>query len=140
MVLVLSASLDVPMRDQNVLLESAGLAPAFDEPALDGGMPPIIAQTIDRMLAHHEPYPMFVMTRTYDVLKTNTAATRVLGGMLLDPSAIGDPPNLMRALFDGRLARAFVVDWERTARQLTRDQFSNGSYSTTSTSLGGSVR
>jgi transcriptional regulator with XRE-family HTH domain len=118
MVLLLSASLDVPMRDQNILLESAGFPPAFDEPALEGGMPAAIAQTIDRMLTHHEPYPMFVMTRTYDVLKTNTAATRVLGGMILDPSAMGDPPNLMRALFDPRLARTFVVEWERNARRL----------------------
>ncbi len=118
MVLVLAGSLDVPMRDQNILLESAGFPPAFEEPALDGGMPPIIVQTIERMLAHHEPFPMFVMTRTYDVLRTNAAAVRLLGGMLLDPSALGEPPNLMRAFFDPRLARTFVVDWERSARML----------------------
>jgi transcriptional regulator with XRE-family HTH domain len=118
MVLVLAASLDVPMRDQNTLLESAGFQPAFDEPALEGGLPPVITQTIDRMLAHHEPYPMFVMTRTYDVLKTNAAAMRVLGAMIVDPSALGDRPNLMRAFFDPRLARTFILDWERNARQI----------------------
>lgn len=118
MVLVLAAALDVPLRDQNVLLGSAGFAPAFEEPSLDGGMPPAIVQTIDRMLAHHEPYPLVVMTRTYDVLKANGAAWRVLGRMVLDASALGEPPNLMRALFDPRLARPFVIEWEHSARLL----------------------
>jgi hypothetical protein len=58
------------------------------------------------------------MTRAYDVLEANAAATRVLGGMIADPSAMGDPPNLLRALFDPRLARPFVVDWAQKARQL----------------------
>ena len=70
------------------------------------------------MLAHHEPFPMAVMTRTYDLLKANRAAGRLLGAMVQDPSSLGDPPNLMRALFDPRAARPFVVDWERTARAL----------------------
>jgi transcriptional regulator with XRE-family HTH domain len=118
MVLVLGAALDVPLRDQNVLLGCAGFPPAFEEPALEGGMPPAIGQAIDRMLAHHEPFPMAVMTRTYDVLRTNRAATLLLGRMVLDPASLGEPPNLMRALFDPRLARPFVVEWERSARLL----------------------
>jgi transcriptional regulator with XRE-family HTH domain len=118
MVLVLGAALDVPLRDQNVLLDSAGFPPAFEEPALDQAMPPAIGQAIDRMLAHHEPFPMAVMTRTYDLLKLNRAGARLLGGMALDASALGAAPNLMRALFDPRVTRPFVVDWERTARLL----------------------
>src|SRR5579883_2458180 len=118
MVLVLAAALDVPLRDQNVLLDSAGFPPAFDEPALDGGMPHAVGLAIDRMLAHHEPFPMVVLTRTYDMLRANAAAARLLAAMVRDPAALGDPPNLMRALFDPRLARPFVGDWERTARLL----------------------
>jgi len=118
MVLVLGAALDVPLRDQNVLLDSAGFAPAYDEPALEGGMPAVIGQTLERMLAHHEPFPMVVMTHTYDLLRANRAATRLLGAMVLEPDALGSPPNLMRALFDPRLARPFVLDWERSARAL----------------------
>jgi transcriptional regulator with XRE-family HTH domain len=118
MVLGLAAALDVPLRDQNVLLESAGFEPAFDEPPLDRGLPPPIGQAIERMLSHHEPFPMAVMTRTYDLLKANRAAGRLLGAMVQDPSSLGDQPNLMRALFDPRAARPFVVEWERTARLL----------------------
>jgi transcriptional regulator with XRE-family HTH domain len=118
MVLVLAAALDVPLRDQNVLLDSAGFTSAFAEPPLEGGMPPPIAQAIDRMLAQHEPFPMLVLTRTYDVLRINEGARRLLSRMILDPAALPDPPNLLRALMDPRLGRPFVVDWERVARVL----------------------
>jgi transcriptional regulator with XRE-family HTH domain len=118
MVLVLAAALGVPLRDQNVLLDSAGFPPAFPEPPLGGGMPPAVEQAIERMLAHHEPFPMVVLTRTYDVLRMNAGAARLLGRLVLDPSALGTPPNLLRALMDPRLTRPFVADWERTARML----------------------
>jgi hypothetical protein len=118
MVLMLGAALDVPLRDQNLLLDSAGFPAAFDEPALEGGMPPAIAQAIDRMLAQHEPFPMLVLNRMYDVRRTNEGARRVLSRMILEPEALDEPPNLLRALMNPRLARPFVVDWERTARVL----------------------
>jgi transcriptional regulator with XRE-family HTH domain len=118
MVLVLAAALDVPLRDQNLLLDSAGFPPAFAEPAIEGGMPPAVAQAIERMLAQHEPFPMLVLNRTYDVVRTNEGAQRVLRRMVLDPDALDEPPNLLRGLMDPRLARPFVVDWERTARLL----------------------
>jgi transcriptional regulator with XRE-family HTH domain len=118
MVLVLAGALDVPLRDQNVLLDSAGFPHAFPEPAFEGGMPPAVAQAIDRMMAQHEPFPMVVETRGYDVLRMNDGARRLLARMLLDPGAVGAAPNLLRALMDPRLARPFVVDWERTARLL----------------------
>ncbi len=118
MVLLLAAMLDVPMRDQNALLESAGHAPAFPEPPLAGGMPPFVEQTLDRMLEHHEPYPMFVMDRLYGVLRVNRGATRLLSTFLREPGALGRSPNLLRAFFDPRLARTFVVDWEKSARVL----------------------
>jgi transcriptional regulator with XRE-family HTH domain len=118
MVLVLAAALDVPLRDQNVLLDSAGFPAAFPEPALEGGMTSAVAQAIDRMLEKHEPFPMLVVTRLYDVLRMNEASRRVLMRMVLDPGALGDTPNLLRALMDPRLTRPFVVDWERTARLL----------------------
>ncbi len=118
MVLLLGAALEIPLRDRNVLLASAGFPRAFEEPSLEQGMPSAVGQAIDRMLAHHEPFPMVVMTRTYDVLRANRAAHRILASMALDASAMGVPPNLMRAIFDPRATRTFVVDWERTARLL----------------------
>jgi transcriptional regulator with XRE-family HTH domain len=118
MVLRLGASLDVPLRDQNALLHAAGFEHEFAEPSLADGLPAPIAQAITRMLAQHEPFPMVVMNRRYDALRMNTGAARMLGKMIADPSALTSPANVFHVLFDPRLARRFVIDWERMARAL----------------------
>src|SRR5512144_628815 len=51
MVLRLGATLNVPLRDQNVMLRAAGFPDAFAEPGLD--QPAGVLQAIERMLEHH---------------------------------------------------------------------------------------
>jgi transcriptional regulator with XRE-family HTH domain len=118
MVLRLGATLGVPLRDQNVMLDSAGYAAEFAEPSFDSGLPESISSAIERMLAQHEPFPMVVLNRRYDVLRMNTGAGNVLARFLADPSALGEPPNVLRTLFDPRLGRPFVIGWESVARSL----------------------
>src|SRR5262249_53026664 len=112
MVLRLAATLQVPLRDQNALLRAAGFADEFAEPDANGGPPPSIAGAIERMLAQHEPFPLTVLDRGYTVLRANEGGTRILSRFVLDPAALGSPPNVFALLFDPRLARPFVVDWE----------------------------
>ena len=118
MVLILGATLDVPLRDQNVLLNAAGFAEEFAEPSFAEGLPEPIARAIERMLAQQEPYPMMVLSHRYDILKVNAAGMRMMQKLVLEPSALTSPPNVMRMLFDPRLARSFVMDWERVAKTL----------------------
>jgi transcriptional regulator with XRE-family HTH domain len=115
MVFGLAAALDVPLRDQNMLLEAAGFERAFPEPRLEDGLPPPIAQALSRMLQQQEPYPLIVMNQRYDVLMMNRAAALLAARTVVDVSAIGSPPNLLRNVFDPRLARSFLCDWERVA-------------------------
>lgn len=118
MVLRLGAALSVPLRDQNTLLQAAGFADAFDEPPASSGLTPAIEQAISRMLAQQEPFPMTVLDRRYDVLRMNGAAARIFPLFLAEPAALTDRLNAFTACFDPRLARPFIVDWERTARSL----------------------
>src|SRR6185312_109610 len=68
--------------------------------------------TLRRMQEQHDPYPLVVVNRCYDVLAANRGAA-----MLLGVSAEAKL-NLYRLLFDPQLGRPFVVDWERVARSL----------------------
>ncbi len=118
MVLRLGATMDVPLRDQNEMLRAAGFDAEFAEPSVDGELPGPIAQAIDRMLAHHEPFPLTVLDRAYNVLRTNTAAMRIVGHFIAEPARLPARPNAFHLLFDPRLCRPFILDWERIARAM----------------------
>jgi transcriptional regulator with XRE-family HTH domain len=117
MVLRLGATLGVPLRDQNALLQAAGYAPAFPEPQV-GELPGPITQAIERMLAQQEPFPMTVLDRTYGVVRVNAAAKRTLLQFVKDPAAMTAPPNVFALLFDPALARTYIQEWERVAHTL----------------------
>jgi transcriptional regulator with XRE-family HTH domain len=118
MVLRLATTLSVPLREQNDLLRAAGFPDAFAEPGLEGEQPPGVARAIDRMLAHQEPFPMTVLDRHYRVLRMNEGGARLLARFIADPGALGARPNVFAVLFDLRLARRFIVDWERVAHAM----------------------
>jgi transcriptional regulator with XRE-family HTH domain len=118
MVLVLGAALGLALRDQNALLRAAGFQDQFAEPNFREGLRGAIARTIDRMLQKHEPYPMVVLGGGYDLVRANNAAMKFLAWGMLDPAALTAPGNLFRVVFDPKLARTFIQDWERVARWL----------------------
>lgn len=118
MILRLAAVLGVPLRDQNTALGAAGFADGFPEPALAEPFSPAVHMAIERMLAQHEPFPMLVANPRYDIVRTNAGAQKLIARMLAEPSALTPPGNMMRALFDPRLMRPFIVDWPRVARAM----------------------
>ena len=112
MVLLLAATLDVPLRERNTMLREAGFAPAFEEPDLDA-LNPDIEHAIHVMMRQHEPFPMMILDRAYNVLRLNEAAQRMV------TLCLGNVPaqwNAMRTFFDPNGFRPFVLDWETTAR------------------------
>jgi transcriptional regulator with XRE-family HTH domain len=115
MVLRLAATLNVPLREQNALLNAAGFSDAFLETGLGDAMDPTIRQTLEHMLSHHEPYPLVVMNRHYDLLMSNHGAARLIQ-KLLGERATSDPINILKLTFDPSLLQPFIEDWESIAR------------------------
>ncbi len=94
MVLRLAEHLDVPVREQNALLVSAGHSPQYAEtPLASPALAPLRAD-LERMVAAYEPYPALAVDGTYQVLAANRAIAMLLEGVsarLLEP-----PVNAMR--------------------------------------------
>lgn len=90
-VLRIAAALDLPLRDRNRLLESAGLPAHYPEVALTDGASAPFRTAIARLLEAHEPYPAFVLDRWWDVVDANMAARRLF------PSSTGGSPNAVEA-------------------------------------------
>jgi transcriptional regulator with XRE-family HTH domain len=118
MVLTLGSTLDVPMREQNTMLRAAGCEDVYAEPGLDGKLAAPISHALELMLSQQEPFPMVVMNRRYDVVRTNHSAQKMLSQIIAEPEALVPPLNAFKVLFDPRLARPFIVDWERVGRAM----------------------
>lgn len=115
MVLRLANTLEVPLRNQNEMLQAAGFEEIFSVPAPDRELPRPIAQALEFMLARQEPFPMVIMNRAFEVIRSNHAAQMLFKNFVADPEALVTPINAVQLLFDPRLVRPFVVDWTTCA-------------------------
>lgn len=117
MVLRLMTALDVPLREQNQALAAAGFSPRFPEPELRE-VAPAVEQALTRMLEQQEPYPLTVLSVDYDIVRHNRAADALFRLFAADPTHLPDPLNLFCLMFDPRLARPFVQDWEGVGHRM----------------------
>lgn len=115
MVLRLSESLDLPFREQNKLLLEAGFEALFEEPTLSSLNDPGVTQVLDMMMEKHEPYPLMVMDRCYNLLTMNKAAGRFVEACL---GTVEGPLNVLVAIFDESTFKPYIEEWESAAREV----------------------
>jgi transcriptional regulator with XRE-family HTH domain len=117
MVLRLAEVLDVPLRDQNVLLTAAGYAPIYRESPLGAPELSQVRRALGFMLAQQEPYPALVVDHHWNLLMQNEGSRRVFG-LFLDPEAVAHvpgPPNVVRMTFHPQGLRRYIANWEALA-------------------------
>lgn len=116
MVLALGSSLDIPLRERNSLLQSAGYAAAFSEGDLNDDTHDLFREALDQSLQHHEPYPAMVLDGRWNMIMANEAALKFFG-LFIDPfvalAAIGSPSEFQMArlcMHDEGL-KPFISNW-----------------------------
>jgi transcriptional regulator with XRE-family HTH domain len=129
MVLKLAERLDVPLRERNVLLVSAGFAPVFPERKLDDPALDQARKAVDLVLAGHEPYPALAVDRHWTLVAANRAIPPLLAGA--EPGLLKPPVNVLRlSLHPAGLAprianlpewRGHLLDRLRRQIELTAD-------------------
>jgi transcriptional regulator with XRE-family HTH domain len=116
MVLVLSSALELPLRDRNTLLVSAGFAPVYRAAALEGRELEPIRRALDHLLAAHEPFGAIVVDRDWNVLRMNAGAQRLMSwaleGLSPPPESLG---NVLRAMLDPRALRGRIANFDEVA-------------------------
>src|ERR1044071_2607929 len=88
MVLRLAERLEVPLRERNVLLVSAGYAPVFGQRALDDPALQQARKAVDLVLKGHEPYPAIAVDRHWTLVAHNGAVPPLIASaalMLMQP-------------------------------------------------------
>src|SRR6266852_3737082 len=118
MIFMLSRVLDVPLRDRNDLLMTAGYAAMYRATDLDAPALEQARRALDFMLRQQEPYPAIVVDRNWTILKANGGAARLVEAFA-DPSAATEwGGNAMRLMFHPRGFRPHIVNWEAMAASL----------------------
>jgi transcriptional regulator with XRE-family HTH domain len=94
MILHLGEVLDVPLRERNLMLISAGYAPWFAERPLDDPALEPARDAVGLVLRGHEPYPALAVDRHWTLVAANAAIGPLLEG--IDPSLLAPPVNVLR--------------------------------------------
>jgi transcriptional regulator with XRE-family HTH domain len=123
MVLQLATVLEIPLRQQNLLLSAAGFAPIHTETDLSAPEMTSVRKAIDLILHQHEPYPAFAVDRYWNLLLANQGATRLLDAFIAPDKLhclfyLDGKINLMRVFFHPLGLRPSIVNWESCANHL----------------------
>jgi transcriptional regulator with XRE-family HTH domain len=123
MVLQLATVLEIPLRQQNLMLSAAGFAPIHAETDLSAPEMNSVRKALDFMLQQQEPYPAIVVDRYWNLILANNAANRLLttfidADNLQTLFCVDGKINLMRVMFHSHGLRPWIVNWEDFANHL----------------------
>jgi transcriptional regulator with XRE-family HTH domain len=110
MVVRLARALDVPLRERNGLLVAAGYAPMYALEPLGSPQLGRVDAALTMMLDQHEPFPAVVMDRGWDLLRANSGAQLLFGGLLGD-EPMPEPANVLRLMVEPGPVRRGVRNW-----------------------------
>jgi len=113
-VLRVAEALEVPIRDRNILLEAAGLAPSYPEVPLSDGVAAPFRNAIGKLLESHEPYPAYVINRWWELIDANAAGQRIF------PQIGEGPTNLVDAFLGPGPLREMIVNFSAVAWMFLR--------------------
>jgi transcriptional regulator with XRE-family HTH domain len=94
MLLRLSERLDVPLRERNALLVSAGFAPMYRERALGDAALAAARDAVQTVLDSQKPFPAFALDRHWNIVATNHALPQLFAAVA--EALRGPPMNALR--------------------------------------------
>ncbi|HZP12961.1 MAG TPA: helix-turn-helix transcriptional regulator [Nevskiaceae bacterium] len=123
MVLQLAQALDLPLRERNRLLMSAGFAGIYPQRKLDAKDMQPVRQALEMLIRHHEPLPAIVVDRGWNLFMANAAVPRLfsLMGDLEEvwKRTCGDGPrNILKLMFHEHGMRPFIRNFADIAPPL----------------------
>jgi transcriptional regulator with XRE-family HTH domain len=94
MLLRLAERLEIPLRERNALLLSAGYAPMYSERRLDDPALRQARTAVDLVIAGHAPYPALAVDRHWTMVSANASVGLMLANV--DARLLQPPVNVLR--------------------------------------------
>ena len=120
LILRLAEVLDLPLRHINSMLVAAGYAPRYTTWSIDDDQTGMVRGALERMLAHHEPYPAMVTTRNYDLIMSNDGAHKLVSWLTDGDDLLNRFGNSYRMLFALDGLRPYLVNFELLQEMLLK--------------------
>lgn len=117
MILKISETLEVPLRERNRWLVAAGFAPLFRTRPLGDPQMRQVMSAVRMMLTNHEPFPAVAVDRAWNIRLANPPfewLTTMLGPDIWKGIG-GEQRNLMRLFFHPNGIRPLVTNWAAIA-------------------------
>jgi len=121
LILKLGTTLDIPLRQRNVMLLAAGFAPAYQERKLSDPELASVKQALDFMLAQQAPYPALVVDRLWNLVMSNGPAAMLIRWLLDMPENQPIPRegvNVLKLMLDPQAIRKYLVNWQDVSADL----------------------
>ena len=122
MVLKLVHALDLPLRARNEVLLAAGFAPFYPDRTLTSAGMELPYRMLERMLAHHEPYPAMVLDAGWNIVMHNRAVARIIErcvpAIALAEFYSPEGLNFLRLACDPKGLRGRIANWSHVGRAL----------------------
>jgi transcriptional regulator with XRE-family HTH domain len=100
LILRLAKELEIPLRDRNALLVSAGFAPVFRHRRFDDSSFDPVRAIISATLETHKPFPAYVIDRHWSVVASNSAIPELFEEVA--PELLIAPINVVRLILHPR--------------------------------------
>ena len=116
MVIRLAESLDLPLRERNGLLLTAGYAPAYSQTPLDDPALAPVQTALRHILTGHLPYPAIVIDRHGDLVAANSAFDLITDGAA--PELLEPPANVYRLALHPKGMAPRIVNFGEWAQHI----------------------
>lgn len=107
MILLLAENLEIPLRERNQILVTAGFAPVYSEKRFEDVSFGAVRRAIELILKGHEPFPALAIDRHWNMVAANKTVPLMLEGVAA--RLLAPPVNVLRlSLHPEGLARRIV--------------------------------
>jgi hypothetical protein len=122
MIIQLSETLEVPLRERNDWLMAAGFAPMFKSRPLDDPQMRHVMGAVQAMLSNHAPFPAVAVDRLWNIRLTNAPFEMLveMTGADIWTRIGGAERNLLRLFFHPDGIKPFVANWGAISSLLWR--------------------
>lgn len=115
MIVRLSTALDLPYRERNVLLRAAGFAGLYKQSELESEDIGLALRAFRRLMERHNPYPTFLLDRSWRILEVNESGSVFLSFCQTDVPQ-HDGLTVFDLFFDPAQLRPLIANWSECAR------------------------